>query len=32
MITSIDYFANVPQKNSARESQDNPFYNINMLS
>ena len=27
MITSIDYFANVPQKNSARESQDNPFYN-----
>jgi hypothetical protein len=27
MITSIDYFANVPQQNSARESQDNPFYN-----
>jgi len=27
MITSIDYFANVPQQNCARESQDNLFYN-----
>ena len=27
MITSMDYFANVPQQNGARESQDNSFYN-----
>lgn len=27
MITSIDYFVNIRQQNSARESQANPFYN-----